>query len=72
MVMGSTFELPYQQVQDIFADGTIQTGDPCRNVTSQLILSDSGAAAATGCDRGGCRDNIFGIKWALLNKSNFC
>lgn len=24
--------------------------DPCRNVTSQLILSDSGAAAATGCD----------------------
>ncbi len=25
MVMGSTFELPYQQVQDIFADGTIQT-----------------------------------------------
>ena len=37
--------------------------DPCRNVTSQLILSDSGVAAATGCDRGGgCRDNIFGIK----------
>ena len=26
--------------------------DPCRNVTSQLILSDSGVAAATGCDRG--------------------
>ena len=25
--------------------------EPCRNVTSQLILSDSGAAAATGCDR---------------------
>lgn len=24
-LMGSTFELPYQQVQDIFADGTIQT-----------------------------------------------